>query len=115
MSKKGESLKHQGQALDAERAAYMIAWRDRHIEQLKERIAAHEQQAQLMEALLAFALFRAAEPSGAQEARVLEIPKTALCELLGAWECETQARDAYYRVCFSRKEASTDAAQGASE
>ena len=103
-----------GERFDEGRAAYMIAWRDRHIEKLEEGLSGYEEQARLTQALLAFALFHAATPQdgteGADE-RVLEIPKAELSALLDAWECATQANDTCYLVRFFKKGERKDAAQ----
>ena len=61
---------------DPDRAAYMIAWRDRHIEKQNALIKGYEEELSLMEALLAFALWQGA--SEAQEGRVARIPKKAV-------------------------------------
>lgn len=103
-----------GKRFDEGRAAYMIAWRDRHIEKLKESLTGYEEQARLTQALLAFTLFRAATPQDSTDGegeRVLEIPKAELSALLDAWECATEASDACYLVRFFKKGERKDASQ----
>ncbi len=83
---------------DPERAAYMIAWRDRHIEKQKEMIAGYEQSLALMEALLAFALLQRASEEG--EARVVCIPKKELSAALSGYASEVQDSEDAFIVRF---------------
>ena len=47
-------------ALDPDRAAYMIAWRDRYIERLQQRLTGREEENAMMSTLLFYGLFHAA-------------------------------------------------------
>ena len=88
--------------IDEGRAAYMIAWRDRHIENLKETIVGLQEESKLLEALLAFALCRA----GAKRedgARTLDIGKRELSEMLGAWDSALEADEDAYHLTFRAK------------
>lgn len=86
---------------DPDRAAYMIAWRDRHIEKQKELIAGLEEELSLMEALLAFALWQKA--SETQGKRVLRIPKKEVSAVLAANECEVESDEETFVVRFCTK------------
>ena len=84
---------------DPDRAAYMIAWRDRHIEKQNELIRGYEENLSLMEALLAFALWQGAEQCG--EARLAHVPKDALGEMLGRYASEVQEGEGEFTVRFT--------------
>ncbi len=88
---------------DARRAAYMIGWRDRLIENLKAQIQGHEELATLMEALLAFALFRIAKADPEQGRFVTRVPKAELRELLTHWQSKVSDTDDAYVVSFAGK------------
>lgn len=91
---------------DPDRAAYMIAWRDRHIEKQKELIKGMEEELTLLEALLAFALFqKASEKDGA---RVLHIPKSEVRDMLAAHECEVTDGEEAFLVSFRPRTVSQD-------
>ena len=83
---------------DPDRAAYMIAWRDRHIEKQNELIRGYEENLSLMEALLAFALWQGAEQCG--EERLAHVPKNALGAMLGKYASEVQEGDGEFTVRF---------------
>ena len=100
--------------IEAGRAAYMIAWRDRHIESLKETIAGLQEESRLMEALLAFALYRAAAPQE-DGARVLDSPKEALRAMLGAWKSSVEADETAYHLTFREKKEAEDGAHPAQD
>lgn len=86
---------------DPDRAAYMIAWRDRHIEKQKEVIAGYEEQLALMEALLAFALLqRASEEQGV---RAVYIPKKELSTWLSGYASEVESDEEGFTVRFLPK------------
>ena len=87
---------------DPDRAAYMIAWRDRHIEKQNALIKGYEEELSLMEALLAFALWQGA--SEAQEGRVARIPKKAVSEMLSKYKCEVQDGEEEFLVYFRTAE-----------
>ncbi len=86
---------------DPDRAAYMIAWRDRHIEKQKQVIAGYEEQLALMEALLAFALLQKASEEGA--VRVVHIPKKELSEALASYTSEVDSDEDAFTVRFLPK------------
>ena len=83
---------------DPDRAAYMIAWRDRHIEKQNELIRGYEENLSLMEALLAFALWQGAAQEGEQ--RVAHIPQRELSEMLGKYASEVQEGEGEFIVRF---------------
>ena len=101
-------------AAESERMAYMIAWRDRHIERLQEIVEGYEQECALLEALLCFALQKAASEQE-EGSRVLEIPKAELKALLGKWECSTKNGESFYTLTFTPKKEEEDAAPCAEE
>lgn len=83
---------------DPDRAAYMIAWRDRHIEKQNELIKGYEEGLSLMEALLAFALLQnASEEQGVYIAR---IPKAKVSEMLGKYQSEVVDGEEEFTVRF---------------
>ena len=83
---------------DPDRAAYMIAWRDRHIEKQNELIRGYEENLSLMEALLAFALWQSATQQGEQ--RVAHIPQRELSAMLGKYASEVQEGEGEFTVRF---------------
>ncbi len=98
--------KHPEGLNDPERAAYMIAWRDRHIEKQNELIRGYEENLSLMEALLAFALWQQADENGKE--RVSRIPKKELSEMLGKYTSEVQDTEQEFLVCFRPATEPTD-------
>ena len=91
--------KKKQQSAPDERAAYMIAWRDRLLEKQREMIKGYEQECKLLEALLAFTLQRLCDES----AHTLRIPKDELAAMLGAWACEASEQEDCYLVRFFEK------------
>ncbi len=91
---------------DPDRAAYMIAWRDRHIEKQNELIRGYEENLSLMEALLAFALWRQAQES--EGVRVARIPKKEVSEMLHRYESEVQDGEEEFLVHFRPVQEPTD-------
>lgn len=83
---------------DPKRASYMIAWRDRHIEKQNEMIAGYEEQVSMMEALLAFALWKRASEMGAE--RTVIIPKEELKMALSQYTSEVQSDGEAFTVRF---------------
>ena len=83
---------------DPDRAAYMISWRDRHIEKQNELIKGYEQALSLMESLLAFALWQRADQ--VQGARVARIPKDELSAMLSRYTSEIQDGEKVFTVIF---------------
>ena len=84
---------------DSERTAYMLAWRDRHIEKQNELIRGYEESLSLMEALLAFALWQTGEEEN--ESRVAHVPKKELEQMLHRYVSEVKEGDGEFLVCFS--------------
>ena len=109
-AKKGKKTEDARFLGDSRRAAYMIAWRDRRIATLEETVAGYREECDLMEALLAFALCRAARPRK-DGTRALHIPKAKLTAMLGAWESSLTADESAYHLTFRIKEAGSDGAQ----
>ena len=54
------------------RLAYMVAWRDRYIQKLEERVSGHEEANDILQALLFFALMKTGEPDEAGRITVRE-------------------------------------------
>ena len=82
-----------------DRAAYMIAWRDRYIAKLEEINRGREEERKMLDCLLFYALFGMAKGAPGEGREVL-ISRESLRELLGAWRCRTEQVDGGYRVCF---------------
>lgn len=97
MKKRNKEKRPEG-LYDPERAAYMIAWRDRHIEKQNELIKGYEENLSLMEALLALALWQRA--SGSEEERVARILKKELSDMLGKYTSEVQEEADAFLVKF---------------
>ena len=76
----------------------MIAWRDRHIEKQNALIRGYEESLSLMEALLAFSLWR--EAGSGEGERVAHIPRSAVSEMLGAYATEVQDGEEEFLVRF---------------
>ncbi len=85
--------------LDPDRAAYMIAWRDRYIESLQQRLAGREEENAMMSTLLFYGLFHAA--AVCEGKRCVRIPTQAVAELLGRWQCHTVSEGTDYAVYFT--------------
>ena len=92
-------MENEKQSARGERAAYMVAWRDRLLEKQREMIQGYEQECKLLEALLAFTMLRAAD----KKTHTLEIPKNELGKLLGEWSCEASEQAGHYLVRFLKK------------
>ena len=84
---------------DLDRAAYMIAWRDRYIAKLEEMLQGREEERSMLDCLLFYALFSISKGESGERREAL-IAKDSLHELLGAWKCHTQQVDGGYRVIF---------------
>lgn len=86
---------------DPKRAAYMIAWRDRHIKKQEELLKGYEEQSALMEALLAFALLQAATWTGKEwEVR---IPKMELRAALDRYTSDVTGTEEEFVIRFAEK------------
>ena len=85
--------------MDEKRVAYMLSWRDRHIEKQNELIRGYEENLSLMEALLAFALWRESKACG--EERVAHIPKKELSEMIGRYASEVREGEGEFTVRFT--------------
>ena len=93
-----------------ERFDYMIAWRDRYIERLHEKLAGRAEENALLAALL-FCSLRGGDQSESQE---VFIEAQQLRDALNVWECRTERRENGYLLHFARKECAddVDAAKG---
>lgn len=89
---------------DPRRFAYMIAWRDKYIEALQERLAGWEEKDALLCSLLHYALARIASGNNEQHEREVLIDKAELTELLGAFECHASDTGDGYLVRFTKKQ-----------
>lgn len=100
---------------DPDRAAYMIAWRDRYIERLQERLAGREEENAMLSTLLFYALCRTAEADGGERRAPIRVKEVA--ELLGKWSCHTESDGENYTVRFTPRLTAevTDAAEGREE
>ena len=97
MEEKKKEKKSEG-LYDPDRAAYMIAWRDRHIEKQSRLIEGYEESMALMEALLAFALLQRTSEEGG--ARVVQIPKKEIREVLSGYASEVESDEEKFTVRF---------------
>ena len=97
MEEKKEEKRPEG-LHDPDRAAYMIAWRDRHIEKQNELIKGYEEGMSLLEALLAFALLQSADEE--QGTHVARIPKREMSEMLGKYTSEVTDDGEEFAVRF---------------
>ena len=101
---KKQAKKHATPFTDPDRVAYMLSWRDRLIENQREQLAAYQELTTLMEALLAFSLFRIAKPRENSQSFCVEIPKEELRAMLSHWSCEVSDGEGAYAVHFVGKE-----------
>lgn len=85
------------QKMTPERAAYMVAWRDRYIESLQERLAGREEENRMLSALLYYALGKIAALDGEG---TVHIPVAEVTAALGRWSCRSEAEGASYAVHF---------------
>ena len=100
-AKKEATTKTEGN--DPRRFAYMIAWRDRYIAALQERLAGWEEKDVLLCSLLHYALTAMANAEDGRNEYEVEIPKDELTKRLGEWECHAEDQSDSYRVCFTKK------------
>ena len=94
-------------ALEKERLAYMVDWRNRHIEKLQERLAGREEVNNMLQTLLFYALTKAAEQQG-ESVRTVCIPKEEITAALGRYGCDTVDAGGYYLVSFTEAKRSDD-------
>ncbi len=87
---------------NADKAAYMLAWRDRYIKTLQERLAGREEENEMLSALLFCALFRLTAEQETGEREVL-IPTSLVTELLGNWQSRVVSKGEEYAVRFFRR------------
>ena len=92
---------------EKDRYAYMIAWRDRHIEKLQDRLAGREEVNQMLQTLLFYALARVAEEQGNGQ-RGIRIPKEEITAALGKWGCDTTDGGDHYLVTFREAKQPSD-------
>ncbi len=86
--------------MEPERLAYMVAWRDRCIQALEERVQGMEEQKRLLEALLLCALTDSAvqKEDGSRE---IVLSREAVSEALHRWEPGAEPCEEGYRICFT--------------
>ena len=89
---------------DPRRFAYMIAWRDKYIKVLQERLAGWEEKDALLCSLLHYALARIASEGEGQDEREVLIDKQEVTRLLGAFECQVRDTADGYCVRFTKKQ-----------
>ena len=94
-----ESVTEEALSHDPQRAAYMVAWRDRYIARLEETLAGREEERSLLCALLQYALQK-----GAGKAAEISIDKAELKAMLGEVSCAVENGETAYTVRFSPKE-----------
>lgn len=100
MSQKND--KKENTPYDPAKAAYMLAWRDRYIESLQERLAGREEENEMLSALLFCALFQRSTRCETGEREVL-IPTKLVTELLGKWQSHVISAGENYAVRFSNR------------
>lgn len=101
--KKKEKTADAANENDQRRFAYMIAWRDRYIEALQERLAGWEEKDALLCSLLYCALARIASEGEKEDEREVLIDKSEVTKLLGAFECHASDTGDAYTVRFTKK------------
>ena len=89
------------------RLAYMVAWRDRYIQKLEERVSGHEEANDILQALLFFALMKTGEPDEAGRITV-RVPKAEITEALGKWQCDPSDGGDAYEIIFHRVQRSCE-------
>ena len=82
------------------RLEYMVAWRERYIRTLEERLEGREEENLMLQTLLFYALSSAGEKS---ESGVVSVPihKQAVADSLGQWSCDTSDEGETYLVTFT--------------
>lgn len=85
---------------EVKRLEYMVAWRDRYIRTLEERLQGREEENLMMQALLFYALCSVGQKDE-QGAVLVPINKQAVTDMLGAWRCETTDEGEAYLVTFT--------------
>lgn len=88
--------------IDPARAAYMIAWRDRHIKKQEQLLHGYEEQTSLLEGLLAFVLCKKAQEHG----MLFRIPKAELRAMLNSYVCEVENGEEEFLIRFCEKQES---------
>ena len=94
-----QSSTHEELCRDPQRAAYMLAWRDRYIRRLEETLAGREEERALLCALLQYALQK-----GAGASCEIAIDKAELKALLGGFTCAVEDGENAYTVRFLPQE-----------
>lgn len=105
---KNRKTKKSGAELEEGRAAYMIAWREKKIDQMEEMMKGLEGKSALLEAMLVCLLLR--EGEGERE-RTVRLGRAEVSARLGAWRSEAHLDGEDYVVTFTKK---GEAADGAS-
>ena len=106
---KKEEKKQRDDRTFSGRAAYMVAWRDRHIEKMEAYCKGLEGKCALLEALLACALQQFSSP--VEAGRSIKISREELKNTLNRWQTSTLLREDAFEVTFSEKEEESEAAQ----
>ncbi len=88
--------------IDRDRLSYMVAWRDRYIQRLEERLAGREEENAMLQALLFYALVTVGRRTeGGVE---IPIPKQEVTRAIGCWRCDTTDGGEHYLVSFTPAE-----------
>lgn len=95
-----ETKKEELMRLDKERLAYMVAWRDAHIKKMQDRLAGVEEINEVLQALLFYALARAATDRG-DGVREIRVPKAEITAALHSWGCDTADGGDAYLISFT--------------
>ena len=100
--------------MEPARLAYMVAWRDRCIEALEERVQGMEEQMRLLEALLLCALTGSATQC-ADGSREIVLSREAVSEALCCWESGAEPCEQGYRIRFTPVVQKEEGADGTEE
>ena len=102
-----------------ERLAYMIAWRDRYIERLRERVEGREEEVTLLLSLLFYALCRGAgadaTPAGELGEHTFSIEKKELAALRGARQYSVENSDSAYQATIRPRAGESSEGQAGSQ
>jgi hypothetical protein len=100
--------------LEPARLAYMVAWRDRYIKALEERVQGMEEQKVLLEALLLCALADGAVPCEDGSREIL-LTRNAVSEVIRSCETVAEPCEEGYRIRFIPVSACGEGADGTKE
>ena len=92
--------KMKSRAMEEKRLHYMVAWRDRYIQRLEERLGGREEENAMLQTLLFYALITVGER---QEDGSVTVPvsKQTVSDMLGRWQCDTVDAGEAYLVTFT--------------